>query len=204
MTNDHEHHEHEHEHGHDEEELDYAAQVEAYRAEKDEVFRFSANSPIPHDVRHDFPGLPYFPVDESLRFEGLALEEYAGDQPTSFQIPTSDNQLKPAHRKGSFAFELGGEPRHLTAYVLNDGDPTSLFVPFLDATSGTETYGAGRYLDIEPDEDGTYALDFNLAYHPYCVYAESYSCPLTPPENRLTIPIEDNERIVQEASSSAE
>ena len=43
-------------------------------------------------------------------------------------------------------------------------------MPFLDATSGTETYGAGRYLDLEPEEDGTYALDFNLAYHPSCVY----------------------------------
>ncbi|MFL5650457.1 MAG: DUF1684 domain-containing protein, partial [Chloroflexota bacterium] len=128
MTDDHrEHvHEHEHEHVHEhehgaEEELDYAAQVEAYRAEKDEVFRFSANSPIPHDVRHDFPGLPYFPVDESLRFEGLRLEPYAGDQPTSFQIPTSDNQLKPAHRAGSFAFEIGGQPRRLTAYVVDGG-----------------------------------------------------------------------------------
>ena len=61
-------------------------------------------------------------------------------------------------------------------------------MPFLDATSGRETYGAGRYLDLEPEDDGTYALDFNLAYHPYCVYAESYSCPLTPAENRLADP----------------
>jgi uncharacterized protein (DUF1684 family) len=58
-------------------------------------------------------------------------------------------------------------------------------VPFLDATSGTETYGAGRYLDLEPDDDGTWTLDFNLAYHPSCVYDPRYSCPLTPAENRL-------------------
>ena len=150
----------------DEEELDYAAEVQAYRAEKDDVFRHSPASPIPHEVRHDFPGLPYFPVDESLRFESLTLEEYAGDQPTSFQIPTSDGQLKPAHRQGSFSFQIGGEPRRLTAYVLDEGHSHSLFVPFLDATSGHETYGAGRYLDLEPEDDGTYALDFNLAYHP--------------------------------------
>ena len=131
-------------------------QVEAFRADKDDAFRYSPGSPIPHEVRHDFPGLPYFPVDESLRFEGLTLEPYAGDQPTSFQIPTSDNQLKPAHRAGSFAFELGGEPRRLTAYVIDGGHGDSVFVPFLDATSGHETYGAGRYLDIEPEEDGTY------------------------------------------------
>ena len=99
MTHDHEHHDHEH-HDHEAEELDYVAQVEAFRADKDDAFRYSPGSPIPHDVRHDFAGLPYFPVDESLRFEGLRLEEYAGDQPTSFQIPTSDNQLKPAPSQG--------------------------------------------------------------------------------------------------------
>jgi uncharacterized protein (DUF1684 family) len=209
MTQDHEHehheheqeqeHEQEHEHHHDhgEEELDYAAQVEAFRADKDDAFRYSPGSPIPHEVRHDFPGLPYFPVDEELRFEGLALEPYAGDQPTSFQIPTSDNQLKPAHRAGSFVFELGGEPRRLTAYVIDGGHGESVFVPFLDATSGHETYGAGRYLDIEPEEDGTYALDFNLAYHPSCVYSPYYSCPITPAENRLPDRIEAGERLAE-------
>ena len=83
----------------------------------------------------------------------------------------------------------------MTAYTLDGGGSESLFVPFLDATSGRETYGAGRYLDLEPEDDGTYALDFNLAYHPYCVYAESYSCPLTPAENRLPIRIEAGERL---------
>jgi uncharacterized protein (DUF1684 family) len=70
-----------------------------------------------------------------------------------------------------------------------------MFLPFLDATSGSETYGAGRYLDLEPDEDGTYAIDFNLAYHPSCVYAPQYSSPLTPAENRLPIRIEAGERL---------
>ena len=192
---DHDHDHHEHEHHHDEEELDYAAQVEAFRADKDEAFRHSPGSPIPHDVRHDFPGLPYFPVDETLRFDDLRLEPYAGDQPTSFQIPTSDNQLKPAHRAGTFHFKLGGEARHLTGYVIDGGHGDSVFVPFLDATSGHETYGAGRYLDLEPEEDGTYALDFNLAYHPSCVYSPFFSCPITPAENRLPDRIEAGERL---------
>ena len=191
---DHEHDEHGHEH-HQADELDYAAEVEAYRAEKDDVFRHSPASPVPHEVRHDFPGIPYFPIDESLRFEGLTLDEYAGDQPTSFQIPTSDGQLKPAHRQGSFSFDVGGEPRRLTAYVLDGGHSHSLFVPFLDETSGQETYGAGRYLDLQPEDDGTYALDFNLAYHPSCVYDDRFSCPLTPPENRLDTRIEAGERL---------
>ena len=68
-------------------------------------------------------------------------------------------------------------------------------MPFLDATSGTETYGAGRYLDLEPEDDGTYILDFNLAYHPSCVYDAIFSCPLTPAENRLPVRVEAGERL---------
>ena len=70
-------------------------------------------------------------------------------------------------------------------------------MPFLDATSGHETYGAGRYLEMEAEFDVTYVLDFNLAYHPYCVYADTYSCPLTPAENRLPTRIEAGERLTE-------
>jgi uncharacterized protein (DUF1684 family) len=133
-------------------------------------------------------------------FEGLTLDPYAGDEPTSFQIPTSDGKLRPARRAGSFAFEIEGRPVRLTGYELDGahGDGR-LFVPFLDATTGTESYGAGRYLDLEPDEDGTYAIDFNLAYHPTCVYDPRASCPLTPAENRLPVRIEAGERLAEGA-----
>ena len=188
-------HEHEHEHEH---EFDYVGAVEEERARKDAWFRSSPSSPLPHEARHDFAGLPYFPVDPSLRFEDLRLEPYAGSEPSRFQIPTSDGQLRPAHRAGTFTFELDGVAHHLTAYVVDSGgESDSLFVPFLDATSGRETYGAGRYLDLEPDSDDTYALDFNLAYHPNCVFSEWYSCPLTPAENRLPIRIEAGERLAE-------
>jgi uncharacterized protein (DUF1684 family) len=197
----HEAHEHEHEAHEHEHEFDYVGAVEDERARKDAWFKSSSSSPLPHDVRHDFQGLPYFAVDEALRFEDLTLEPYAGDEPSRFQIPTSDGQLQPAHRAGTFTFEHEGEPRRLTAYTLDGGGSESLFVPFLDATSGRETYGAGRYLDLEPEDDGTFALDFNLAYHPFCVYADSYSCPLTPAENRLPIRIEAGERLADEPDS---
>jgi uncharacterized protein len=123
------------------------------------------------------------------------LEPYTGNEPSDFQIPTSDGKLKPAHRAGYLAFEIDGAPHRLTAYTFDGGDDKSLFVPFLDTTSGTETYGAGRYLDLEPEDDGTYSVDFNLAYHPSCVYDPKYSCPLTPAENRLPIRIEAGERL---------
>ena len=118
------------------EHVDYPTAVQLFRADKDEYFRQAHDSPIPHDQRHDFAGLPYFPVNENLRFEGLQLEPYAGDEPTSFQIPTSDGQLRDAERAGTFRFELGGAEHRLTGYRFAEGDSESVFVPFLDQTSG--------------------------------------------------------------------
>src|SRR5207253_7462228 len=118
----------------------------------------------------------------------------AGSEPVMFQIPTTDGQLRDAERAGTFAFEIDGAPHRLTAYTFEGSGTESVFVPFLDATSGSESYGAGRYLDIDREGDGTYALDFNLAYHPSCVYDPRFSCPLTPAEHRLPIRIEAGER----------
>jgi uncharacterized protein (DUF1684 family) len=93
---------------------------------------------------------------------------------------------------------VGSVPATLTAYTFENDQSGSVFVPFLDATSGTESYGAGRYLDIDPEEDGTYTIDFNVAYHPSCVYDVKFSCPLTPAENRLPVRIEAGERLAPE------
>jgi uncharacterized protein (DUF1684 family) len=195
LTQTHDHHDHEHHHHAP---VAYPDAVAAFRSDKDEFFRTSAGSPIPESERANFQGLPYFAVDAALGFEGLALEPYIGSEPTSFAIPTSDGKLRPAERAGTFRFTVGSVPCVLTAYTFEHDDSGAVFVPFLDATSGTETYGAGRYLDLEPDEDGTYTLDFNLAYHPSCVYDPRFSCPLTPAENRLPIRIEAGERLAPE------
>jgi uncharacterized protein len=197
----HDHDVHDHEHHHHDGPHDYVGAIEEYRGQKDAFFKSAPGSPIPYDQRDDFTGLPYYPVDVDLVFEGLTLEPYGGDEPTSFQIPTSDNRLRPARRAGTFTFEVDGVPQRLTAYELEGAHAEGrVFVPFLDAKSGSETYGAGRYLDLDPDEDGTYAIDFNLAYHPSCVYAPNYSCPLTPAENRLPIRIEAGERLAAVAA----
>lgn len=197
-TDEHEPHDHGHDHAHDHHEhvpVAYKDAVEGFREDKDEFYRTDPRSPIPEAEREAFTGLPYFAVDEDLVFESRTLEPYTGDQPSNFQIPTSDSQLRPAHRAGVLRFEINGTDHQLTAYTFDGGDGESLFVPFLDQTSGTDTYGAGRYLDIDPDEDGTYELDFNLAYHPSCVYDTRFSCPLTPAENRLPLRIEAGERL---------
>lgn len=197
-AHDHDHAGHDHEHRHEHEHrhaMSYEDAVEQFRADKDAYFKSGAGSPIPAAERETFEELPYYPVDPALVFDDLSLEPYSGNEPVRFEIPTSDGRLRPAERAGVFRFPLDGEPRTLTAYTFEGGQSTSLFVPFLDATSGAETYGAGRYLDVEPEEDGTYSLDFNFAYHPSCVYDPRYSCPLTPAENRLSVAIRAGERL---------
>ena len=183
-----------HLHRHDES-LSYAQRIERERATKNALFKSSPGSPLAHEQRLAFTGIDYFPVDEVYRLAGLRLAPYLGDQPVEFSIPTSDGRLRDARRAGTFGFTLGDTACSLTAYDLSGGQAEGLFVPFLDGTSGRETYGAGRYLDLEPESDGTFVLDLNLAYHPLCVYSDHYSCPLTPAENRLPLRVEAGERL---------
>ena len=67
-------------------------------------------------------------------------------------------------------------------------------MPFADETTGKETYSVGRYLDVDLPEKEDAVIDFNLAYNPYCAYNFNYSCPLTPEENRLSVPISAGEK----------
>lgn len=99
-------------------------------------------------------------------------------------------------RYGQFHFTVDGKECVLTAYQSAD-HPEHLFLPFKDATNGTETYGAGRYIDVsaQPDASVHYVIDFNLAYNPYCAYNPAYSCPVVPRENFLTVPIRAGERV---------
>jgi hypothetical protein len=183
----------------------YADAIRRYRADKDDYFRTGLDSPVPAGDRAAFAGIPYFPVDESFIAEGLVLEPYTGGEPVRFEIPTTDGRLRAAERAGVFRFELAGSPQRLTAYRMAGADGETgetLFVPFLDATTGIETYGAGRYLDVDPDEGGTWTLDFNVAYHPSCVFDTRFSCPLTPAENRLGLRVAAGERLAGDETAA--
>jgi uncharacterized protein (DUF1684 family) len=111
-------------------------------------------------------------------------------------MPTSTGKIRDMERVGYLEFTLKGESRRLTAFAEADAAQVSrLFVPFSDLTSGTETYQAGRYMDIDPQSSGVYVVDFNLAYHPYCYYNAEYDCPFPPSENRLKTPVRAGERL---------
>ena len=133
-------------------------------------------------------GLKYFELNEAL---DLQLE-FHPEEPTPVEIGTSDGQVRTYYRAGKIRFEVEGEPVELTA-LRTPGHP-GYFLPFRDATSGKESYGAGRYLDLEEAVDGKLHVDFNLAYNPYCAYSDDYSCALPPHENWLTVPITAGEK----------
>ncbi len=175
----------------------YARALGEYRRSKDRAFAHDADSPLLPQDRAHFDGLRYFPPDLGYRFEGLRAEPYSGQGTADFTMQTSDGQPRRARRIATLRFELGGRPLALHAYGFADSDEGSLFIPFTDATSGQETYGAGRYLDLEPEDDGSYTLDFNLAYHPLCAYSPYFSCPLPPAENRLPVRIEAGEMLLE-------
>jgi hypothetical protein len=124
-----------------------------------------------------------------------ALREVRSNPPVVIQLPNSAHQIEQKVKVGSLAFTLEGREFTLSAFAENAGRIERLWVPFRDLTSGLETYGGGRYLDLERTASGTYDLDFNRAYHPYCVYNPTYECPYPPPENRLEIAVRAGERL---------
>ena len=75
--------------------------------------------------------------------------------------------------------------------------PDHFFLPFVDTLAGEETYPAGRYLEPVQLEGNTFRIDFNQAYNPYCAYGDNWSCPITPAENRLSVPIRAGEKLPQ-------
>lgn len=165
------------------------SELDEYRAAKDEFFRTDDGSPIPPRERPSFTGLAYYPEAPALVFE---VEPVPFDAIETVIMDTSDGMQRPYDRWARIDFVVEGQPVSLTVYRDMEGD--HLFLPFQDATSGKETYGAGRYLELPELEDGRYLLDFNYAYHPFCAYTPFYSCPLPPPENRLAVPIRAGER----------
>lgn len=173
---------------------EWRARLERERKQKDWFFAVNPGSPIPPGKREDFSGLDYYPPNPEYRFE-LKLHEY--NEKNTLRMTTTRGEAQEYIRWGEFRFKLGGEEHRLHAYKRNQHEQR-LFVPLRDATSGRETYGAGRYIDLDPERHGIgggrWILDFNKAYNPFCAYSKAYTCPLTPPENWLDIPIEAGEK----------
>jgi len=164
------------------------SELTAFRAEKDEFFARHPQSPLTPEQRRGFTGLQYFPENEALRLE-VIVEPLKGQQPMPMQ--TSTGGVQTYMRYGRFNFQVDGQTAELTIYQNENG----YFLPFVDSLAGKETYPAGRYLEPESLPGNRFVVDFNIAYNPYCAYNEMWSCPITPAENRLKVPIRAGEKL---------
>jgi uncharacterized protein (DUF1684 family) len=171
----------------------YPERISSLRAAKEEFFRNGSGSPVPPEDRSLFLPLSYFAIDESY-VAAATLAPFSGEP--AMEMPTSTGQHRQMRRAGTLKFSLKRRPLQLTTFVeAGAADMSRLFLPFGDMTNGTETYAAGRYLDLDRSPSGLYEIDFNLAYHPYCYYNPTYDCPYPPPENRLGVPVRAGERM---------
>ena len=160
------------------------SQIEQGRAAKDSFLVHSAESPLTEEVKSNFSGLEYFPID--LSYQVLADFHVYG-RPRRISVPTNLESVIQMERYGRVVGTHAGNPFSLVVFrSLEDG---SHLVLFRDATNGSESYSAGRYVHVSDAGEGSYLIDFNNSYSPYCAYNSTYVCPLPPPGNTLTFPV---------------
>lgn len=170
-------------------------QLAHHRNELNQFMRIHPQSPLSSEQRDDFDELDYY--DENLELIIVpVVEGFPVDEP-HVEMETSTGEIRHYRRWAKVMFTVDGVEATLIIY--SDPWGESLFLPFKDTTNGSETYGAGRYLDsdrpgIMMTADNHLQLDFNFAYNPYCAYSASYSCPLPPRENWLKVPIRAGEK----------
>jgi uncharacterized protein len=162
------------------------------------LFRAHTESPVPADERPAYTGPHVYDYDP----EWCLTASVEPVEPTRLEIFTSNVESMAFSRVAVARFAHGGVDLALELYWL-EGYGGGLFVPFADATSGRETYGAGRYLldtvkgaDLG-EQDGRLIMDFNFAYQPSCAYDPRWTCPLAPPANRLAVPVRAGERVAR-------
>jgi len=178
----------------------YVATLQKERAAKDAAFLRQIDQPVPADRQQTFLPLKYFPADPAY---AVTASFTPAPTRTSMQMPTSTGKIRDMQQVGALEFTLKGRALSLGAFVEVGDPPNRLFVPFTDLTSGTETYPAGRYLELDRTVTGIYVIDFNRAFHPYCYYNDRYDCPYPPPTNRLPVPVRAGEKLAQSNIPSA-
>lgn len=178
------------------EDLDFAGRCLRFRQERDLLVAEHPQSPLPTGDTSNFEGLEYFDYDPALRYV-LPVEHDV--EPEVLEIQLQEDGLLKLRRFGRVRLEGELEGSSLSLFWI-EGYGGGVFLPFKDATSGSETYGGGRYLldtikhaDLGREE-GRLVLDFNYAYNPSCAYNPDWVCPLSPPENTLSIEIRAGEK----------
>jgi uncharacterized protein (DUF1684 family) len=175
-----------------------ASELESFRAAKDKFYARGPRAPVTAAQQRGFKGLSYFPENRALVINATINRKV---ELGIVRMETTKGEQQEYRRYGVVHFEVDGEPAQVTLYA--SGHSQRLFLPFRDATSGKETYGAGRYLDLDADGEEV-LVDFNYAYNPNCAYNADWSCPLPPAENWLEVPIRAGEMTFPDHASGSE
>ncbi len=172
---------------------DHDAEIKHYRDSINHHFGDSATSILEEMDRVDFHELDFYPNSAKYLVEADFKRIKNGKE---FEMKTSTDRLPVYKPYGKLKFEIEGKKLVLIAYqnvkhAQREEYGNHLFVPFTDETNGDETYGGGRYMDIDLRKIKDKAIiDFNKCYNPYCAYNGRYSCPVPPKENNLKVKIE--------------
>lgn len=166
----------------------YRQELATKRTEKDQFMRTNGESPI--QDKASFNGLRYFSPDPAYRVVAR-LEPFA-DKTQKLVVRMSDGGEEVYEKFAHAVFSLDGEAHRLLIVKLAN----TYSILFRDATSGNETYGGGRYLELDPAQlsESQAVIDFNTAYNPYCAYNPKYACPLPPAENKLPVAVKAGEK----------
>lgn len=165
----------------------YNESIEIFRKQYVENLRVTEDSPF-KDI--EFKGLDFYAPNSDYRVDAKSVSLTDKE---IISLNTSDGKKRNYIKTTLLIFELNGRVDTLTL-LQNLEDPTDYFLPFVDETSGEDTYGAGRYLPVEPSKGTSIELDFNRAFNPYCAYNEAYSCPMPPKENYINSKVEAGEK----------
>jgi uncharacterized protein len=168
---------------------EYVKSIQTLRTDKDSHLKKDTASPIEDKIK--FVGLKYFEVNPAYKITGKIDKVTSGQ---TINITMSGGDVEEYEAYGNVKFEIEGVQCALKIFKTPEGN---LFLPFKDLTSNKETYGAGRYLDFGVNEvnGNEIMIDFNKAYHPYCAYNHSFTCPVPPAENSLNVAVKAGERL---------
>ena len=163
----------------------------AFQAQLNKEYADEKESPLKKEDLQKFTGLDFYEVNTDFCVEAK-LVRTPKEKP--FMMLTSGTR-KPLYVKyGELHFVLQGKKCQLNVYrnielSKMEKFKKHLFLPFTDLTSGVESYGGGRYIDLEATDKDIMILDFNQAYNPYCAYNDGYSCPIPPKDNDLPVEV---------------
>ena len=166
-------------------------EVKTFQKELNEFYSNPEESPLGSDKVEGFGGHEFFETNPVFRIEAdfkkKSRAKYVG-------FETSTDRIAKYDFYGVAKFKINNKTYALNVYQSHRAREMEeykdhLFLPFTDLTSGVESYGGGRYVDLKIPSGNKILIDFNKAYNPYCAYSDKYSCPVPPKENQLDLEV---------------